>query len=373
MQVLIGKRGPGERGLELYDYLPDQGHLKLRQKLLCGVQVGVLRIVPERGLVYLTDETDGRFETEAGGGYVIVLRMEPGGQLSFLQEVGTGAVFPAGLALSEDFRHLMVVHHATERRVIRTECQDGRAAARQYTDSVPLQVYRLNGDGTVGELCQMIDYRDVPGDCERHRFSHLHWITALPGNRYAVCDKGRDRIYTFHLDEESHRLCPGQEIFHPAGYHSRYLALHPRKPWLYCNGERSPVVCGYRLAAPGQLDEMCRESALPCEPAEPTNTSDIKIHPDGRTLYLTLRTGAWIAALHIAEDGSLSRLQLQKSGGKNPRGICISPDGKYLFVTHVEEGGVVQFAIASDGTIRPTGYVEPVEGAANMEFIAAVR
>jgi 6-phosphogluconolactonase len=89
-------------------------------------------------------------------------------------------------------------------------------------------------------------------------------------------------------------------------------------------------------------------------------TADLKITPDGKHLYGTNRGQDSIASYRIADDGTLTLLAIQPSGGKGPQNLLITPDGKWLFCANMPGNNVVVFQIdAVSGKITPHG--SPIE------------
>jgi 6-phosphogluconolactonase len=110
----------------------------------------------------------------------------------------------------------------------------------------------------------------------------------------------------------------------------------------------------------GTLKERQTIATLPKDFTGKSHTADLKITPDGKHLYGTNRGHDSLAAYRIAEDGTLTLLAIQPSGGKGPQNLLITPDGRWLLCANMPGNNVVVFQIdAASGSITPNG--EPVE------------
>jgi 6-phosphogluconolactonase (cycloisomerase 2 family) len=77
--------------------------------------------------------------------------------------------------------------------------------------------------------------------------------------------------------------------------------------------------------------------------------------PDGRTVYVELRTSNAVAAYRDGSGGVLTLLGTVSTGGMGPFGLAIAPDGSSLFASNLDSGTVAAFTVNADGTLRPSG------------------
>jgi 6-phosphogluconolactonase len=101
-------------------------------------------------------------------------------------------------------------------------------------------------------------------------------------------------------------------------------------------------------------------ATLPADFTGTSYTADLKITPDGKHLYGTNRGHDSIACYRIADDGKLSLIGIQPSGGKGPQNLLITPDGRWLLCANMPGNNVIVFQINSaSGAIKAHG--DPVE------------
>jgi 6-phosphogluconolactonase len=99
---------------------------------------------------------------------------------------------------------------------------------------------------------------------------------------------------------------------------------------------------------------------LPAGFAGKTYCADLKITPNGKFLYGTNRGHDSIAAYRIADDGTLSLINIEPSLGKGPQNLLITPDGKWLLCANMPGNSVVVFRIDGEtGKLTPQG--QPTE------------
>lgn len=122
-------------------------------------------------------------------------------------------------------------------------------------------------------------------------------------------------IYRAGFDSESGRL--GQPELAAKTQSPSFLAVHPRQPWLYAVGESSSI-------GPAKQGGM----------------------------------SAW----RINEDGSLTLLNEQPSGGGGPCHLSLDSKGRCVLVANYGSGSVAAFPVESDGRLGPAGSVIQHQG-----------
>ncbi len=79
----------------------------------------------------------------------------------------------------------------------------------------------------------------------------------------------------------------------------------------------------------------------------------IRLHPNGKWLYVSVRGSNHLAAFEVEGDGRLKLVQTGQSGGEIPRDFVISPNGRYLLAAHQDTDAVCVFAIdQASGMLR---------------------
>lgn len=349
---------PGPKGLGIYAYDPQSGEMTHLKTVHEELSVGFQLLDRERGVLYVTDESAVR-RGEAVGGAVLAFTLDGERGLAGLNSLPTPLPKPSGFCLDSSGRYALVSHHGDMGRVTKlVRRADGTFTAQTVTDDAGLALLSVEEDGRLGRV---LDVVLTPGEDPfgPHALSHQHCVTADPsGALFLVCDKGMDRIYSFRLDRERGRLELLRTTRVADGFAPRLAAFHPTLPVVYGNNEHQPEILAFRYdVVTGALEEAGR--CRLCEDAgEQLLGLALLMHPNGRTLYTSLRGADAIVVLDIDGEGRLHRRQTVPCGGENPRGLCLAPDGRFLLCANTGSGTVTRFAVASDGTLTWAG--EPV-------------
>ena len=379
MYALVGSWHfrPGPKGITVYNYNPENGGLKLIESGFDDVNVGHFALDPERNIAYFVNTLGNRDGEIGGGGYVIAFKINPAtGKLTTISKKESLAPEPEYICIDKTKRYAIVVHHTDLGHVTKiVKKADGSYTSETLFDDAAVVLFRLNEDGTFGEVC---DISITPGKGSAvgpHAMSHHHSIVADPtGELFAVCDKGLDKIYTYRLDRENGNLIPLQETVVETGAFPRYSTFHPTLPVYYVNFEKRFVVHAYRYdVATGKLDRIGVAPLLldekAAESVQAMDIGDILLHPNGRHLYVTVGATQCISVLDVDDKGLLTLKQNINCGGKWPRGLCISPDAHFLFTANTETNNIAKFAVNTDGTLSATGQQTECRLASYMKML----
>lgn len=364
------------QGISTYEYHSDSGELLHAETIMESICATQLSLDEERGIVYAVDSKEEQGEEMAGGGYVLAFRIDPEkGTLQLINKKRSMGAVPEYLCMDIERKYLIVAHHASSRHITRiVESKDGNFCSEIWYDDAPLVLFRIQEDGSIGEVCDISIPALYVG--QQNKNSHLHFVMHNPeGNFYVVCDKGLDQVYTYGLDKDNGKLIFLNAIEDEKGSFPRYAAFHPRLPLVYINHERNAEVNTYlynvesgrmvKLAFASFLfDWMIKKGDVFIEAA------DLVIHPNGAYLYASVRGVDIVAVMQIDSCGGLQLKQNIDCGGESPRGLCISPDGNYLFVLNAVSQNIVTFAIEKDGKLCMTPYAVHANMSSCMKMFA---
>lgn len=192
---------------------------------------------------------------------------------------------------------------------------------------------------------------------------HPHSTTFAPEGRHAlVCDLGLDRVTVYPWDAATGTLdiTKAAHFPTPAGAGPRHSKFSADGRFYYVLNELDATICvfAWEAVGSGKLTLLQTIETMSRDYAGPTNTSaEIRLHPNGRTLYATNRGHDSIAVLSIdPKTGLLKLLERTPSGGQHPRHFNLSPDGRWLLCAHRDTNNVVVHRIdAATGKLTPTG------------------
>jgi 6-phosphogluconolactonase len=196
-----------------------------------------------------------------------------------------------------------------------------------------------------------------------------------------VSDLGLDRIFVYQLDANHGKLMPLAEVHLPKARGPRHLVFHPTLRCAYVVNELISTVTVLRYNdkrfdtyavedsadASSVLSEVQMLSTLPDNYDNAgsvvrdgvwkasSHSSEIRLHPNGRFLYIGNRGHDSIAAFAVdPTDGRLTTLEVHKSGGKCPRNFNFDQSGRYMVVGNQDSNSLNVFEIEEDGQLTET-------------------
>ena len=224
--------------------------------------------------------------------------------------------------------------------------------------------YSVQADGSLSEPVSFVQHQGSSVDAARQKEPHAHCFVISPNNRFAYsADLGIDQIVCYALDPATAKVTPNQQPFvrTPPGGGPRHLTFHPNGKFMYVINElKNSVTLFDFLPESGMLLERQTISTLPTDFAGTSHTADLKITPNGKYLYGTNRGHDSIASCRIADDGTLSLIEIKSSLGKGPQNLAITRDGTLLLCANMPGNNVAVFRINADtGMLASAG--APVE------------
>ena len=224
--------------------------------------------------------------------------------------------------------------------------------------------YSVKADASLSEPVSFVQHQGSSIDAARQKEPHAHCFVISPNNRFAYsADLGIDQIVCYVLDPATAKLTPNHPSFvrTPPGGGPRHLTFHPNGKLMYVINElKNSVTLFDFVPESGLLTERQTISTLPADFAGISHTADLRITPSGKYLYGTNRGHDSIAAYRIADDGTLSLIEIKASLGKGPQNLAITKDGTLLLCANMPGNNVAVFRINADtGMLASAG--EPVE------------
>jgi 6-phosphogluconolactonase (cycloisomerase 2 family) len=256
-----------------------------------------------------------------------------------------------------------------------------------YNAPSNVTVHRIARDGTIGEQVAQ------PGKPDAGIYGHQ--IRTTPGNRTAILvargnnaaggkpeDPGALKVYAFKDGALTSlaSVAPGNGL----GFGPRHLDFHLSEPWVFVSIERQNKLYVYRLAEDGTLgrDQLFIKDTL----ADPVNVKPaqgagaIRVHPNGRFVYLTNRNQGEVefegkkvfnggennvAVFAIdQQSGEPKLIQTIDGQGIHLRTFGIDPSGRLLVAASIRPlpmrdgneiktltAGIVVYRIGDDGRL----------------------
>ncbi len=380
------------KGITVYSYEPEDGSLTLLETICPEVAAGQLYLDEEDGILYSNDECGERRGEVGGGGYLLSFKIDPEtGKLNFLNMKDSLSPEPSYICLDKSKKYLVACHCADPWHVTKiVQNEDGSFTNEVLFDDTALVLFRVNEDGSLGDVCDVaitpgtggrgehseVNVDPVSGHMQLIQvISRLHSVVASPdGEMLVTCDKGMDRVYTYKIDRENGKLVYLNEWDAPeVACFPRYCAFHPTKNVLYVNNENYAQLNSFHYdEETGALERFNEVYLLPEDPGmvdgKPVGAQDILVHPNGKVLYCTLCGLNQIIVCRLDEDGVPTPCQQIDSRGNLPRGISLSPDGAFLLSGNMVSGDITEFAVDEEGLLTDTGKTYPAVSPSAIRF-----
>lgn len=339
-------------GIHVYDSSDATGRLVKLSEVEGVEHPSFLAAHPSRNVLYAVSET-----TSPEGGGLVAFGVDPvDGSLGIIDRAPSHGSAPCYVSVDADGRHLYVANYV----------------------SGTIAVFALEGDGRFGELVAAHQHRGS-GPSARQEGPHTHCILPGPtaGSVYAA-DLGTDEVCHYVHDRrqgvDSFTL-RDQLAFEP-GAGPRHLAFHPEHhlAFVVCELDSTIVTLGVD-PMDGRLTRLRSTSTLPDDFVGESIAAEIRVHPDGRFVYVSNRGHDSIAVFGIAGAGEpLEPLGHVSSGGQTPRGFAIHPSGRALLVANQDTKTIVPFEIdAATGVPHQRDVTHPASEPVCLAFLEVVR
>ena len=369
-QVYIGKWSfrPDPKGLCRYEYDTVKGTMELKEEVLTEIAIGAQYLDRDKKILYVSDEgfrtVDG---AETGGVFAVKLKEDGSFDhvLSYTPSTNpkTSYIWPV-----KGGRYLVISNHSSSKAVRHAVKKDGQVCVEEVRDQASLNLLRLNDDGSVKEICDALIYDSIETD-GKVRFPHLHNVMADPqGRMFITCDKGMDRIITFHVDTGSRKLIELQKTDTAFNTAPRYTVFHPETDIVFENNENWPGICSYRFDAETGSLEQVQSLLIGDESYSRPNASDLVLNEQGTMLYAALRHTDEIVVIRTDGTGRMEEAGRLSCMGKGPRGLYL--EGNRLFCMNQESGDIVCFELNEQG-MPDTEHISAAQAplAANMTML----
>ncbi|NNF53960.1 MAG: lactonase family protein [Acidimicrobiales bacterium] len=316
-------------GIRIYDATDPEGFLIETGQVTDIEHPSFLAVHPNGQVLYAVSET-----ASEGGGGLVAFRIDPlDGSLSVIDRTTSQGAAPCYVSLDAHGRYVYIANYV----------------------SGSIAVYSLESDGRFGELVAVHKHVGT-GPSQRQDRPHAHCVIADPGGDtvYAV-DLGADRIFRYgHIQSGTEKgLVLRDSLSLDPGSGPRHLVFHPDQPvaFLVCELESTVSTFGVDSAT-GELNRLQTLSTLPPDFAGESIGAEVRVHPDGRHVYVSNRGHDSIAVFRFHGFGEpLESLGHVPSAGHTPRSFAVHPFGRSLIVANQDSDTIVPFTIEAHSGI----------------------
>lgn len=159
-----------------------------------------------------------------------------------------------------------------------------------------------------------------------------HCIAIDKENRWVfVPHVAPNAVYQFRLDAATGKLTEAGKASGSAEKAGpRHLAFHPKMNLAFTSDETGSSITAYQFDAETGLKPVQTLSTLPADFKGKNTTAEVKVHPNGKFVWVSNRGHDSLAGFAIDPSGKLTSLG-QAPTEKTPRSFEIDPDGRYVF------------------------------------------
>lgn len=233
---------------------------------------------------------------------------------------------------------------------------DGDYLITSNYGSGSLSVFEILDDGSAGPEIQTIGFTGSGPVTDRQEASHIHCTRFCRCGKYIfVTDLGGDAIYRYnissgsgmYLDESTLRVFKMKP-----GSGPRHLEFDREGNFVYLSNELSASVTVFAFEK-GEITPM---QELTASRNGKGDGGDIKISPDGRWVYMSVRENGDDGIAIYRRDPATGILEAAgyQPTAAHPRSIGLSPDGVLLLAACMKSNTVQVFG-CKDGLLRETG------------------
>jgi 6-phosphogluconolactonase len=237
--------------------------------------------------------------------------------------------------------------------------------------------FAIHADGSIGERTGFDQHTGSSVDLKRQEGPHAHAVVLSPDNRFLfVPDLGLDQIKIYQVDAAKGTFVANSPAFASvkAGLGPRHFVFGRGAKFAYAVTEMGSSVAVFSYdPVKGSLTPLQTISNLPSDFTGESDAAEIAIDPSGRFVYASNRGNDSITVFKIDPlKGTLSKVQVEPTGGKIPRSFAIDPTGKYLVAANQKSDQMDVFAVdPKDGQLQPTGQLMDVGSPVSILFVPA--
>ncbi|MFD7814593.1 lactonase family protein [Streptomyces sp. NPDC059785] len=332
-------------------------------------EAGHLAYAESTGTLYAVDErkTDGRGPVQPPAAVHALSVSRSDGNLTPVNFRVAPGPRPTYVSVDQRRGLLVTANHGDFEHVEKVrQAEDGTWQVEYVYDDSTVLLFGLEADGAVGPLRDvkvMEGHGKDPNSSPQaggHAQSsgHAHCAVIDPsGDFVLVGDKGTDRILVYRLGDTLELVHTHQT---PPEIAPRHIAFGPEGDRCYVTYELASEVASYAFdPETGALEELSRLSTLPEGYSAPNEPAEVRVHPNGRFVYVNNRGEDTVVAFRAERDGELTRvghvsLAPSVHPGLAARSFAFDPSGTFLLVADRPADLVRAYTVDSEvGSLTP--------------------
>lgn len=308
-----------------------EGIYTVQMNTLTG-ELHVLNSTMERNPSYLAIDTLSRYVysvtelDENDGPMVKTFKVKSNFQLELVDEQSIKGGFPCHIVAYKD--HLLITCYATGNLV------------HLLTD----------GDSGVRKVVNNFFHQGSSINRERQEGPHAHHTVIHPnGKAIYVCDLGIDTIKAYKFKDGMVQPDKENDCVVSLGGGPRHMVFNKEGTNAYVINELTADVSVLKYLD-GKLEQVDSYPSLPRHFKDAPSASAIRIHPNGKYIFVANRGLEAITVFKIF-GSDLKRVHLQYTEGEELREFNLTPDGQWLIACHQNSHDTIVYRIVETGEL----------------------
>ena len=196
--------------------------------------------------------------------------------------------------------------------------------------------YPVDESGKLLPASANFQFSGTGPDKSRQEIPHAHCAVPSPdGNFVYVTDLGTDRLMNYKIDQKTRQIVanPAQAYFSTKpGAGPRHLVIHPSGKYLYLLDEMHTTLMACAIDPKGVVTEIETVPTIPADFKEKNTSAAIRLHPNGKYVYVSNRGYHSIHGFEILKNGRLKSIGEVRQELDTPRDFNFDPSGKFMVV-----------------------------------------
>lgn len=313
----------GSEGVYVYQFQRDKRQFELLQTIAGPDSPSFLDFSPDHRYLF-TANRQGIAPDSTFGSVCSYAVDSLSGRLALIDKSSSYGVSPCHVSTDETGQWLYLSHYA----------------------GGSLTAIAIQPNGELGPSFDSLSHHGHSVHPTRQDVPHVHSIQAIRGTGYfLVADLGKDQLDFYQLNNGKIEQAPIPSIQAEAGTGPRHFVLSADQRFLYISEELTSSVSVYALDLANKSTRFLqRLPTLPADFTDQNTVADIHLSSDGKFLYVSNRGHDSLAIYGVSpDDGQLSLVTYQLTGGKTPRNFMIDPQGAFVLVAHQDSDDVIYF------------------------------
>jgi len=249
--------------------------------------------------------------------------------------------------------------YAEGQLICHVSCDEHYLYASSYLNGT-VSVYPLEADGSVGAIKTVISHQEKDGYSP-----HIHCSRPTADGKYLCV-----------VEVGYHALCLYDLATFEKVFEIRTKPVRPRQVvctaqniYLLTEGGMTLDVYEY---APNAMEKLRLEQSISCNPEGfrgMGGAGGVRLSPDGKTLFTTIRGVDVLTAFAVNPDGTVEKKSVTKVCGSTPRDFNVAPDGRHLIVGLQKDDKAAVYRFDPETyTVELTQDHVPIPSVSGVEF-----